>query len=361
MTTFLIMAVALLLLVVAFFLNKKGSSAGGARSKADYLTRTTPAGVSKSRSMQADSHKSPEFEYAALNSTATPIDEKNMEAGTVEMLRQKIKTETPSTSAVFPLLRLLDIPETKGEQIGAVVATSPVFSEYVLKTVNSARFNLPSRVNSVGTAILVMGYHEFKKVIMAGNLNDFLPKFRDEAQLKEYNNLWLHSAMVSTCAAHLGQNVFRRYEQELGTIGLLHDIGKYYLPLLEKKRPAADVTSSCIEEDEIYGVNHAILSSYVAQECNLSETIVNAVYYHHYPQFFPPEHIPADYRLPSFIICLADLICKAYGYHGKGEHIYPIREEYFELYEMDLKSVFSKKLEKDINRCRFNVESFIKS
>jgi len=73
----------------------------------------------------------------------------------------------------------------------------------------------------------------------------------------------MHSALVSTCAAYLGQNVFHRYEQELATIGLLHDVGKNYLPLLKKKRPTADVISSCIEEDAAYGFNHAILSSYV--------------------------------------------------------------------------------------------------
>lgn len=50
-----------------------------------------------------------------------------------------------------------------------------------------------------------------------------------------YNDLWMHSALVSTCAAYLGQNVFHRYEQVLGTIGLLHDVGKNYLPLFKKK------------------------------------------------------------------------------------------------------------------------------
>lgn len=361
MITILSIVSALFLLIIAFLIHRKSFSQGEYEDEIDPLPGTASSTDSQPGARPSDNYKCPEFEYTCLDDSISLIDGENMAAGLSHTLRQKIKTVTPVTSAAFEPLKLLDTPGSKGEQIAAVVATAPVFSSHVLKTVNSARFNLPSKVNCVGTAILVMGYHEFKKMVMAYDLKKFLPNAQDEFQLKAYNDLWLHSALVSTCAAYLGQNVFHRYEQELGTIGLLHDVGKNYLPLLKKKRPTAGLISSCIEEDAAYGFNHAILSSYVAQECNLSDTIVNAVYYHHHPQFFLPEKIPMDYRLPSFILCIADLICKAYGYHGKGKQIYPIREEYFEMYDIDLKSIFSKKLEMDLNRCRFTVESFMKS
>lgn len=306
------------------------------------------------------SHEGPEFKYTALDDGATLLDEQDLEKGVPDKLRTKVKDLTPATPSGLKVLNALKAPDIKGEQIAAVVTTSPVFSIHVLKMVNSGHFNLPSKVNSVGTAILVMGYHKFKKMAMAYDLDEILSKNQDLAEFQAYNDLWLHSAMVSTCAVYLGQNVFHRYEQELGTIGLLHDVGKYYLPLLEKKNPEIEEVLTCAHEEAAYGFNHAILSSYIAESCNLSDTIVNAIYYHHHPQFFPPEKIPLNYRLPSFIACLADLICKGYGYHGKGKQIYPIREEYFEMYDIDLESIYSRKLEKDLNRCRATVESFMK-
>lgn len=61
----------------------------------------------------------------------------------------------------------------------------------------------------------------------------------------------------------------------------------------------------------------------------------------------------------SFIICLADMICKAYGYHGKGEQILPIREEYFEMYDITLETIFSRNLERELEKSRNIVEAFI--
>lgn len=348
---FICIITALFLIVLAFLFNRKPAP----HEEHDYGQDHFPGVVHTSAH-----HKGPEFEYADLNQSTTLIDEQNLDTGLPDTLREKVKSLTPKTPAGLRLLKFIKVPETKGEQIAAVVTTSPVFSIHVLRLVNSGHFNLPSKVSSVGTAILVMGYHQFKKRVMDYNLEDFLSRHPDDVELKAYNDLWFHSAMVSTCAAYLGQHVFRRYEQEVGTIGLLHDVGKYYLPLLEKKSPEIEPVSTCIEEDAAYGFNHALISSYVAEDCNLSDTIVNAIRYHHFPQFYPPEKIPLNYRLPSFICCLADLICKTYGYHGKGEQIYPIREEYFEMYDIDLKSIYSRKLEKALNRCRVTMESFMK-
>ena len=348
---FITIVTALILIIIVFFVSRKM----GHDDDIDSFSVTVHP---------SQSYKIPEFEYTRPDAGLSAIiDGSNITGELSHALRRKIKTVTPATPAGIKLLRYLKAPDTRGEQIAAVVATSPIFSIHVLRTVNSPRSKSSSskstsKVNSVGMAILMMGYHEFKKLIMSCNLDDFLSRLKDKDLVEVYYNLWLHSAMVSTCAVHLGQHVFHRYQQELATMGLFHDIGKYYLPLFNDRRQAVAEGVSCIGRDAEYGFNHAILSSYVAEECNLPDTIVKAVYYHHHPQFFPPEKIPMDFRLPSFILCLADLICKAYGYHSKGEQIYPIREEYFEMYDINLKSVFSKKLEKSLSRCRSTVESF---
>ncbi|WP_321494382.1 HDOD domain-containing protein [uncultured Desulfobacter sp.] len=344
---FLIIVGPLALIVIVFHIIRKISHDDGGT---EVFPRMPPP---------LDDYKGPEVEYSCPDECLSLLSGKNIDEGLSDILRQKVRTLTPATPAGLKLLKFLRSHDTKPEQIARLVATSPIFSVHVLRTVNSPQFNLSSKVNSVGTAILVMGYHKFKKLVESCNLDDFLSEIQDEDLVRVYSRLWLHSAMVSTCAAYLGQNIFRRrYEQELPTMGLLHDIGKYYLPLFDKKNPAADGISSCIGNDAEYGFSHAILGSYIAEECNLPDVTVKAIYYHHHPLFFPPEKIPRAYRLPSFIICLSDLICKTYGHYGKGEQIYPIREEYFEMYDVDLKSIFSKTLEKSLNRCFSTVESF---
>ncbi len=314
-------------------------------------------------SIPVTAYQPPEFEYAGLDDSITLIGEEDIKGDLLDSLDETLKALTPPTTAAFKILKLLHNPNVKNEDLAAMVTTDPVFSANILKMVNSAYFNLPNKINSVGTAILFIGYNNFKVMVMKSNLQNSLPETQDEELKKQYNALWLHSSVVSTCAYYLGQTVFHQYEQELGTIGLLHDIGKYYLPLFTKNENAPDHAPSCIEEDASYGLNHTVLGSFIAREWHLGDMIANAIYYHHYPQFFPPEDIPREYRKLSFIICLANIICKAYGYHVSGGEIFPIREEYFDLYgvEPDLAGIFSKKLEKDIEKARFAVESFMDS
>jgi len=182
MITILSIVGALFLLIIAFLINRKSCSQGEDEDEINPFPGTVSSTVSKPGARPSDNYEGPEFEYTCLDNSIFLIDGKNMAAGLSHTLRQKVKTMTPVTSAAFKPLKLLETPGTKGEQIAAVVATAPVFSSHVLKTVNSARFNLPSKVNCVGTAILVMGYHEFKKMVMAYDLKKFLPNTQDEAQ-----------------------------------------------------------------------------------------------------------------------------------------------------------------------------------
>ena len=340
--------------------------------QADIPEKKRTPGMSPSLQPQAETgsgpapapgYQPPEFEYTGLNENIILIGEKDIAGDLRVSLEETLKSLTPPTSAAFKILKLLNNPHVKNDDIAAMVTTDPVFSANILKMVNSAYFNLPRKINSVGTAILFLGYNNFRMMVLKSNLANSLPETLDDAQQKRYNDLWIHSTVVSTCAYHLGQSVFHQYEQELGTIGLLHDIGKYYLALFEKKEGAPDHAPSCVEEDASYGLNHTVLGSFIAREWNLGDLITNTIYYHHYPQFFPPEEIPREYRKLSFIISLANVICRAYGYHGSGEDIFPIREEYFDIFGMDpdISGLFSIKLEKDIERARFAVESFISS
>lgn len=361
MITFLSIVGALFLIIVAFFLvNGRSRSQGRYPNKIDSFSGTTSSSVSTPVSRPVDNYKGPEFEYAVLDERIFIKEKRELGDEVLKTIHQKLKTLTPPSSAAFKILKLIDDPNLKNKDLASIVTTDPVFSANVLKVVNSAYFQRPTEVTSVGTAILLMGYHNFRSMVLEYNLRDSLPKTRDEAQKQEYNNLWLHSTVVSACAFYLGQNVFHRHEQELATIGLLHDIGKYYLPLFEKIGKVPEGIFPCIGEDYVHGFNHADLGAYIAQDWRLPSGIASVIRYHHFPLFFPPELIPRDYRMLSFIICLADLICKGYGYHGKGEQVLPIREEYFEMYDIDLKTVFSKNLEKEIEKSRNTVEAFIR-
>ena len=144
-------------------------------------------------------------------------------------------------------------------------------------------------------------------------------------------------------------------------MGLLHDIGKYFIHMLKPVGEASAEAPVMIREEQQYGINHACLGSLVAQNWQLSDSIVKGIEYHHYPAFFPPESIPEPYRKQAFIIYLSDLICKALGYGANDDEKLPIRTEYCEMFKIqpDLEENVTPRLIREIEKAHVTVQSYI--
>jgi len=147
----------------------------------------------------------------------------------------------------------------------------------------------------------------------------------------------------------------------MGTMGLLHDIGKYFIQMLKPLGEGSPESPVMIGEEQQYGINHASLGSLIAKNWELSDSIVKGIEYHHYPSYFPPESIPEPYRREAFIICLSDLICKALGYGANDDEKLPIRNEYYEMFKMrpDLEENVTPRLIKEIEKAHVTVQSYI--
>jgi HD-like signal output (HDOD) protein len=144
-------------------------------------------------------------------------------------------------------------------------------------------------------------------------------------------------------------------------MGLLHDIGKYFIHMLNPVGEAAPESPLMIREEQQYGINHACLGGLVAKNWQLSESVVKAIEYHHHPAFFPPESIPEPYIKQTFVICLSNLICKALGYSANDDEKLPIRNEYYEMFKMrpDLEENVTPRLIKEIEKAHVTVQSYI--
>jgi len=278
-----------------------------------------------------------------------------------ETIQEKVSSIKPISANYVNLLNLLRNPESNPGEISAIVSTNPVFSAKILQTVNSAYFGLTNKITSLGRAITLLGYNNVRALVFQDSLG-IEAAARQPEKLEEYANIWIHSAIVSVCAGYLGKKIFNFSEYDLATIGLLHDIGKYYHQLLEISGEATPNIPEIIQEEQKYGVNHATLGSLIAKSWKLSDSIVQSIEYHHYPSFFLPEDIQGAYLKESFVICISDLIVKALGYKNRGNNILPIKEEYFKMFHMssDLLRIITPDLTKEIEKTRLTVESYIK-
>ncbi|HET6459199.1 MAG TPA: HDOD domain-containing protein [Syntrophales bacterium] len=301
-----------------------------------------------------------EVSYREVPENVAPKLLQDLSPEAIETVKERTASIKPIPVSYLKLMNLLRNPESNPGEITSVTVTNPVFSARILRAVNSAYYNRPEKITSVGRAISLLGYNNVRALVLQETLNNVIPKVQSGSS-DTYNKTWAHSAVVSVCSGHLGKNMFQFSEYELGTMGLFHDIGKYFIHMLTPTGEAQAEALFMIQEEERYGTNHACLGSLIAGNWQLSESIVKCIEYHHYPAFFPPEAIPEPYRKQVFVIYLSDLICKALGYTADSEEKLPIRSEYYEMFKMhpDLQDNVAPRLIKEIEKTHQTVESYI--
>jgi len=314
----------------------------------------------------------PEITYAMVPEGILPKPFNEVDSKFLKTVREKISQVKPIPSNSTKLLDLLKNPFSNWNDISAVVSTNPMFSAKILQAVNSAYFNLPDKVTSIGRAITLLGYNNVRSLVLEDVLETLTVK-NQNSNADTYVQACVHSSVVSACSGYLSKTIFHISEYDIATIGLLHDIGKYFTATLEPLsgtlpthplywlktvRPRPPLV---IREQIEYGMDHTMLGSLLADRWELSEVIKYSIEYHHYPSFMPPESIPKAYLTQSFVICLSDLICKALGYGTTDDEILPIRPEYLEMFGLNPNplELITPALTKEITNAYFTVKAYV--
>jgi len=370
---FLISIIIFLSIIVTMLVpqKKKTRISNSSRSRANVATQSqiipesTPRQLQKEEVMQSRDAAEfqpiiPKITYAHMDEEIYPTPLEDIDEHIKKSLDQKIATLKPLPMASIKLFDLLKNPHTNTQELTAIIKTNPFLSARILRVINSAYYNLSLEITSVGRAIVLLGYNNVRSMVLQDTLHSTLS--REEPTEKDtFDALWIHSTVVSACAHNLSVNVFQSPENEAATIGVLHDIGKYFFHLLDSTGENSAEGPSIIQEEKQYGINHMLTGSLLVEKWKLSDMIVKCIAFHHHPTFFPPESIPEPYQKASFVICLADLICKVLGYGGQNDELLPIRKEYFETFGLstELQKIVTQPLIQDIEKARIAVESFI--
>ena len=302
-----------------------------------------------------------EIAYFPVPDGISPTGHQTIGGEELKAIKERISAIKPIPADYVKLLNLLRDPHSNPAEITTIVSTNPVFSAKILQTVNSPFFGLGQKVTSLGRAITLLGYNNVRTLVVQDSLTSSLPGLRKDADA--YVNIWIHSAEVSVCAGYLGRKLFQFSEYDVATMGLLHDIGKYFIRSLESVSQPGSGLPEIIQEEQQYRINHAALGSLIAAGWKLSDTVIHAIEYHHYPNFLPPDAIPERYLKESFVVCLSDLIAKALGTQEREEQILAIKDDYYKMFRLspDLSGIVSPALLKEIEKARVTVESYIKT
>ena len=203
------------------------------------------------------------------------------------------------------------------KEISETIKTDPSLVGTVMKTINSAYYGFYKKISDVHRAVVLLGFNELYRVVIGEGVRRTMP---DTAY---FRNLHYHSLAISTIASTLSQKGQRGSPAQVGTIGLLHDLGHVVAKLLTKQDP--------VLEKLIDAQHRAHMGALLLKRWNLPDVVSRSVAFQYYPEFCPPVKIPADIRINVTLLYVSHL---CYGlFEGISEHDLPtlFQDDYLSL------------------------------
>ncbi|HZP31634.1 MAG TPA: response regulator [Acidimicrobiia bacterium] len=192
---------------------------------------------------------------------------------------------------VEQLTAVLAQPDATIDDVVGIVANDPAMTVKVLQLVNSAFFGLPHQARTVREAVVFLGLDMLRNLVTATDIFHGFedPLIVDPDFLDDVRSECLAVAERSRDLAP------PEAESDAYLAGLVHDVGMLALAacrpekLAELFDAARDGGSFLTLEREVFGTGHAEIGAHLLRIWGLSNTIVEAVAFHH-----APEQLPAD-------------------------------------------------------------------
>jgi len=201
----------------------------------------------------------------------------------------RVKQLPTAPALVGDLLALFRDPDRDVDRVVEVISHCPSLTAEILRRCNSASFSLGEPVQDMFTAISRIGFYEvycMVTTLMAAQTLDMAGAERGV----DLDHLWQHSVLTAVAAEELARHI--EGAEALGfTVGLLHDVGKLILAVVEQEQYAALTAAAERDRQDLvdvelarYGVDHAALGGHLLRRWNLPDSVVEPVRFHHRPE-----------------------------------------------------------------------------
>lgn len=191
------------------------------------------------------------------------------------------------------LTQIMSDPNFSTKEAFETAKLDPSLTASVLKTVNSSAYGLKHKVMDFQHAFVLLGFHQIQQIIMNQGIQSVMPK------TPEFQQLQLHSVMVSALCQEISLSVKLGNAPALGTIGLLHDIGVSVLLLLKREHPQLGFLINLLDAD--------LIGTMLLREWGIPEDICSAMQYQSLPYAAPSYVIPEAHRVTMAVLYIAHL------------------------------------------------------
>jgi putative nucleotidyltransferase with HDIG domain len=204
-------------------------------------------------------------------------------------LRAYILRMTGLSTTAIKVLQTCNEPNTCANDLNRVISLDPVLTGRVLQLINSAYYSLPSKVNSLTRAIILLGINTVKNVVLSFAIFETFSQ-RDSFRVFTADQFWAHSLSTAAAARILAvrRGIPPAEREDFFVAGLMHDIGKIPLNHLfpEAYREAALQAEDSKQgmrsaERTRIGVDHCQVGHMIARKWQLSPELTAALSDHH--------------------------------------------------------------------------------
>ena len=203
-----------------------------------------------------------------------------------KLMVEKLNELPTLPTIVYELSQAINNPMSSTKTVEKLMEKDQSMTAKVLRLVNSAYYAIPGGVSSLGRAIGFLGFDTVNQLVLSASIIKGL-KVQGPSKF-DLNQFWVHAVGVAMASETIAKSLKHRIPPDLFTAGLIHDIGKVAMCIIDPEviaqasTYAAENNTNFFEaEFKLYLPQHTQIGQLLAKKWNLPITIQNVILHHH--------------------------------------------------------------------------------
>ena len=218
------------------------------------------------------------------------------------------------------IVEMVDSPQMTAKQLGAEITKDQVLSAKILKLVNSGFYGFSQPISTISHAVTMLGFDSVKSLVFSSSVLEIMDQ--------SLPGLWKHSLACARTSAFIAEHLNLAEPEEIGVVGLLHDLGKVIL--CQTLEVEFGQVSRRVDEKgmlfyraelEVMSCHHGDIGGWLLQKWSIPGKVVDPIVDHH---DFRPQR---DHAERTAIVHVADILARAEGFGSGGDQKIPRMEE----------------------------------
>lgn len=246
-------------------------------------------------------------------------------------LEAKLKAcpNLPSPPAVaIQIIQLANEPEIDLDRIIHILNCDPALSSKILRLANSPLYPFSKKIESLHQALMVLGLNATISLALSFSLIKSLQTTKGRGL--DYGLYWKRALVAGTVSRALGKICRVAEIEELYLAGLLQDLGMLALDLVfpdlyaSHKSPQTDHASLLSYENQVLGITHGAVGSWLLTRWNFPDRLRLAVGGSDDPSRIPPHDERAIF---ASCVALSGGIAEIFFRETSDEYIHNVKTQ----------------------------------